>query len=773
MRVFALAFFAGNLVVHRLAVLPGRSGTAVLACLFALIVACGGRRHLFVRVVAGLAVGFCWAWLSAAVRLDERLDPVLEAVDITTDGVIASIPELRSTHTRFLFQPDDPRLPNRIRLNWYSAPRLHAAQRWRLTVRLKRPHGMLNPGGFDYERWLFLRGIGATGYVRPAPSNEVLASRPYSHLLLRVRARISKKLEETLGSRPALGIVEALAIGERSRISSSQWDLFARTGTGHLIAISGLHVGIVAGFLFFVVRGVWVRLPPLSIAVSPPVAAAVIAMLGALAYAALAGFSLPTRRAVVMLAVVLGAVAARRELAAGQGLALALLLVLLTEPLAPLSAGFWLSFGAVAAILLGSASRHTRSAIGSFCRAQYSVFVGLAPVLFIAFSRISLIAPFTNSFMIPLFALCLVPIVLLGTMLALAVPLAGHIVLTFAAWLLELVLPLVDWLGSLSIAQWSPSRRPLWTLLVAIPGLLLCFTPRGFAARILAPFFFLPVCFWRPSGPAVGTFDFVLLDVGQGLAAIVETRNHLLVYDAGAKQGRLDAGSAVIEPYLKHGGHKRIDRVVISHGDADHAGGLATLQRKFEILDLSSGTPETVDGARRCRAGEFWVWDGVSFEILHPDSRVWRGNNASCVLRVSTPGGVLLLSGDIEKAAERRLADHASIAADVVVVPHHGSATSSSQRFVAASAPVHVLFAAGYRNRWQFPRESVARRWSDNGAKLHDTACGGALSVHFDSEGVGPVQSWRQNALRYWHDPPSGSHPGTCAGRVFFAGSAR
>ena len=720
------------------------------------------------------ALGFCWAWLHACQLLCAPFPDELARAPLVVEGRVASIPSVEERRTRFLlkiertWEADGTELEfsGLVRLSCYrDCPTLRAGERWRIDVRLKPRHGSLNPGGFDYERWLFEQGITATGYPRGREAFERLDAGLGAYWLTRWRQRLAEHLAEALGGSPQLGLIQALTLGERGALARATTETFTRTGTNHLVAISGLHVGLVAGGVFWLVRWLWSRSVRLTLLLAAPRAAAIAGLLAGFAYAALAGFAISTQRALIMLAVVLGALFWQRTLRPYHALMLALVGVLAWDPRAVLSYGFWLSFGAVACLLLHLGQRlPSRDLWTRWGRAQWAVGVGLLPLLFLFFGQASLISPLVNLVAVPLFSLLILPLVLIASLLSF-VPVAGldeplRLVADGLGWCLSGL----DWLAEL---PWSAARlpeRPLWAWAAALLGAVLLLAPRGLPGRWQGLFLILPLVAVRPATPGWGEVWFSLLDVGQGQAVVVETGEGVLVYDAGpAYPGGFDMGALIVAPFLQARGIARIDRLIVSHADQDHAGGASGLLERVPAERLLTGEPERLGlaGAEPCLAGETWTWSGVVFRLLHPeraDTRAdLKGNEASCVLEIRIGERSILLTGDVSTRTEEQLVARlgANWRVAVLIAGHHGSATSTSKRLLDATRPEWVLLSSGYANQFGFPARVVRERLAERGIPSLNTALDGAIQFKFGPNGwIEEPRGWRERAGRLWSHRP-------------------
>lgn len=710
------------------------------------------------------AIGFSGTLWRAELRLADRWPEARQGEQVTVTGFIASLPEegperfapregeLLQHTWRFHFEPLDPALPARLRSSWYRTPEhLEGGECWRLTLRLKSPHGSQNPKGFDYEGWLFRQGVGANATVRAAERCDAAGWYP----VLRLRQGIRERLQAALPASPARAVLTALVLGDASGLRDADWDAFRLTGTSHLVAISGFNLAIVAGFAFFVLRWGWGAWPVLTRRWPAQQAAALGAAAVATGYALLAGFEPPVTRALVMLLIGLAAVCLHRHAHPFRVLALAWGVILLADPFAVLGAGLWLSFGAVAAIVwlasgrLGAAP-DWRTAV----RVQLLLTLLLAPLTLFFFQGTAWIAPFVNLVAVPWFAL-LTPFALIAVLLLWLVPVLALPLLRLIEAALAGTHTALRALAETYSDGWLAAAPPTAALLLTLLGATLLTVPRGLPLRGLGLLCLLPLAVPPHLAPTRG-FTLTALDVGQGLAVVVRTAHHTLLFDTGpAYDEGFDAGRAVVVPYLLGQGVRRLDTLLVSHGDLDHRGGAPAVRAALRpVLERGAmaGTP--------CVAGQRWEWDGVRFTLLSgpADAAGERSpdNNGGCVLRVEAGRHAALLPADIEKEAEARLlrSSAASLKADVLLAAHHGSRTSSIPAFVEAVNPEVVIFSAGYANSYRHPRPEVVQRYRRLGSALHMTGHEGALTLQVDPEkGVSEVRAWRAVWPRYWWAP--------------------
>jgi len=710
-----------------------------------------------VRYLAILLLGGLWTLFYSHQVINERLTNEIAGKEISIIGTVSSVPERQQQRIRFEFKPDpSPQysLPKKIRLNWYKPLPVHlnAGEKWQLMVKLKPVRGMINPGTFDYEAWLFQQGIGATGYVRSSTRNHRIETAPF-YSINALRQSLIENIEQELLDSPNIGLVQGLTTGVRHNINQEQWQVLRLSGTNHLLAISGLHIGLAASIGFFLFRFLWSCRANNLLLLTATESGAIGGFIFALFYAALAGFSIPTQRALIMVAVAMVSLIIRRPILSSHVLAISLLCVLIYDPLSVLSAGFWLSFSAVAIILFISQSRYPAPK-WQWARIHTLIALGLSPLLLFFFLETSIIAPIANFVAIPFISLLVVPILLLASILLWLWPPLGNQLLHLVDNLLSFIWPLLDTLASLPFSHWQSPPVPFYYWIPIILACVLLLMPKNFPGKWLGIIALLPLFLWSPAKPNHGEFWFTLLDVGQGHSAVIQTHQHTLVFDAGPKFGEhFNTGTAVVKPFLQHQGVNRIDTLIVSHGDNDHIGGAIPLLNEVATSTILSSTPELLPNAMSCLAGKSWQWDSVNFEILHPNiTDQGSENNLSCVLRVSNTSGSVLLSGDIEKEAEKQLLQRygADLQSTLLIAPHHGSKTSSSADFIDAVSPDFTLFPVAYRNRYHFPHDTVVKRYADRDIKLLNSADHGAIEFKFLTNSILPPITWRQVNKKIW-----------------------
>ncbi|MGY6269502.1 DNA internalization-related competence protein ComEC/Rec2 [Achromobacter denitrificans] len=795
---------AGSGLVQLLPRLPGAGAAWLLAAGCLLASAAGLRaRHAAVRGCAALALGLCAGLLNAGARAQHRLGDAL--ADMHHDAVsrlalrIAELPDGDARGRRFLAElagPAAPGIPSRIQVAWQAAPgaqpgvpELVPGQVWRMALVLRRPHAALNPAGPDAEGRLFANGVRAVGYVRGQP--RLLADRPWATpgvAIERARHHVRVGLRAALGEHRYAPVLIALAIGDQAGVARDDWRLFNRSGITHLVSISGMHVTSIAGIAGLLVAFFWrrARWRGTGLAEHAParVAGGAAAAVVALLYCLLAGWGVPARRTFFMLSVALAATVSRLPVSADRVLACAAAVVVALDPWAPMAPGFWLSFGAVAVLLRiagapfdADAGWRARCAarLAQAARLQLTVTLGLTPLLAYLVHQVSLGSPLANAVAIPAVTFVVTPLALLCAALSVAPGGEGLAALAGRAglWAFDLTMGPVGWVGN---AEWSslPVAAAPWPwLALALAGMGWALQARGWPGRRLGWACMLPLLFWRPDRPEPGYWRMSALDVGQGSAILVETASQALLFDAGPRSyGGSDAGERVVAPFLRARGIRRLDVLVLSHADTDHVGGTravlaaAPVLRSYAAFDLhaflrrdariwpEAGTPAPPRDTQRCRRGQHWEADGVTFTFLHPardGSGALEDRNAdSCVLRVQGAGHSLLLTGDVGVAQERELAAAGLAATDVVLVSHHGSSSSSGRELVAATAARHAIAQAGYLNRFRHPARAVESRWIRAGAAFWRSDRDGAVTAVSGPGGL-DVRAERERARRYWH----------------------
>jgi competence protein ComEC len=772
--VWVAVFLAVALLFHRVSLrAPGswRRGAAAFVAAFSAAVALG-------------LVGFFYGAWRAELRLADALPGAWEGREIEVVGVIDELPQPFERGTRFAFAVErvitpGAAVPERLSLGWYASaraelasdelPALHGGERWDLTVRLKRPHGTVNPHGFDGEAWLLENQLRATGYVRESATNrrlDAFAGRPADYVV-HLREAIRARILAVLDGRAYAGVIAALAIGDERAISPEQWRIFNRTGIGHLISISGLHVTFFATLIGAVVFWLWRRSQALTLALPARKAAAVAGVVAAFVYVLLAGFQVPAQRTLYMLAVAAIGLWLGRPGSASVVWLWALAVVLAWDPWAALAPGFWLSFGAVGLLLYTGVGRAgSPSALGAAARAQWAITLGLVPFMLMLFQQVSLVSPLANALAIPAVTFVVVPL----TLASLVMPwdlllVAAHHVFAWLAVLLE-------YLSALPAAVWQQHAPPLWAVLAGAAGVLWLLAPHGLPGRALGLAWVAPLFLIAPLAPAPGAFQVTVLDVGQGLAVLVQTHAHALLYDTGPRYNEAaDAGGRIVAPVLRATGVSRLDGLVVSHQDSDHSGGALSLLETMPVAWLASSLPadnaivrarlERGEAAQRCLAGQRWRWDGVDFAVLHPvepnySNPKLKANDLSCVLKVSNAAGSVLLTGDIEARTEDDLVrrEGAALRSDLLIVPHHGSRTSSTPAFIAAVAPAVAVFTPGYRNRFGHPRPEIVARYAEAGVHSYRTDYEGALGFAFAPGTALLPRVEREADRRYWRDAP-------------------
>ncbi len=761
--ITALAVLAGVLAAQALpAQLP------VIVNLSVALAALCAMRFPLARWIALIVLAFAWSALRGQWAMDARLPLELEGRDFDVIGVVDELPQRRDDASRFVLRIESAALAGEpvslhglARLSWYSrdVPEIAPCSRWQLRVRLKRPRGLVNTSGFDFERHALERGINAVGYVREATTAREL---PGPMLCVdRWRDRIALGIATIVADPHDANLLQALAVGDTRGLTPADWDVARANGVTHLLSISGFHVGVAALFGAWLARAFCWLLPALLLRLPRPLVESSAALLAAIGYGALAGNSLPTLRTVLMIGVFAMTRATRRNSSVAQSLTLAALALLLVDPLSVLGAGFWLSFVGVAFLMLGlELPRGLTGHLKALGSAQIMMTLSLLPLSFWFFGQTSLLGALSNLLAVPLVSLAIVPLALIAALLLLIwTPLATPFLIA-SAWLAHAQWWLWQVIATWPGAQWTLPEISLLALVLAMLGAVWLFLPRGLPLRWLGLFLFLPLLMPVIKRPPPGGFHALFIDVGQGLSVLVRTREHAMLYDAGARfPSGFDLGSAAVLPSLHGLGIENLDLAIVSHADNDHAGGMAAVLAEWPQADVFGGESGRGDIALRpCRDGQRWDLDGVVIRVLRPlsqDAKGTKSNDQSCVVLVEGQGARLLLSGDIGARIEPAIAN--MLAAEdsrplLLSVPHHGSNGSSSQAFINALHPSLAIASAAWLSRFGHPHALVSKRYADAGVPLLNTADSGAVMIHVAADGSFDVVNQRERRRAYWRE---------------------
>lgn len=772
---FSLSFALGVWLLQQQAALPNLYLAYLLIIPLAfLLLPCSASWKIIFRsflvLSLGLFSGFFYAAWIAQVRIADELPGTWQGRDINLVGVVAEMPRQHERGLSFVFNVErtlsaETHVPQHILLSTYQNDKdptlvFHAGERWQLTVRLKQPHGTSNPYNFDFEAWALERNLRAVGYVHGKGDNQLLDEHVFAiaYYIENIREAVRTHFQQVLGQSPYTGVLSALAIGDQGSIPASQWQIFTRTGVNHLMSISGLHITMLAGMAFSLTYWLWRRSATLTLWLPARKSAALAGLLVALIYALLSGYGVPAQRTVYMLGTVAASLWLSRNIAPSQLLAVALMVVLLLDPWAVISPGFWLSFGAVALIFYITTNRlGLRHWLIEYGRIQWAMSIGLIPPLLAMFQQISLVSPLANAFAIPLVSFVVVPLTLLGALLPLD-------------WLLQLAhqamgacMYALEGLNSMPVAVWTQHAPPLWTIVVGMFGVLWILLPRGVPSRWLGFILLLPMFLIQPDTPLTGSLRLTIFDVGQGLAVAAQTSNHALLYDTGPIfNSEANSGNRILIPSLRGMGIAQLDTLILTHNDADHTGGALSVMQAMPIGVVSSSLPDDspillqAKQTQHCSDGQSWNWDGINFELLHPSVASYtqddfKNNDRGCVLRISAGKNSILLTADIEKNSERRLLElHPDkLSATLLVVPHHGSKTSSTPAFVNAVHPEYAVFTAGYRNHFGHPKEEVVERYRAIASELLRSDEDGAILVEMNADQL-KIERYRKTHARYW-----------------------
>jgi competence protein ComEC len=761
----AITFLSGIMLLQDFSSLPTLYVSLSVTFLLIIFMVFQKPFLTYLKLPALFILGFVWCAVYANIQSSWILPDDLEGKTLKITGIIDTIPVVNEHLTTFLFSIQKIQSGNQIipahglvHLSWQDTKeKLKAGDKWEFSARLKKIHGNRNPGGFDYEAWSLQAGIRANGYIYHDDA-KLIHAYWYQNPLSRIRQHLYDKIIEVVPPSRTSPWIAALAVGIRNGVNSDDWQVLRNTGTNHLMAIAGLHIGFMSSFMYALVNALWRRIPLLTVKWPAQHAGAVAGVLTAIGYSALAGFSLPTQRACLMLVIFFIISLFRRQVTVWHGWSMVLFLVLFINPLSVLTESFWLSFSAVALIIYGLSDRlEVRKWWSKWGRIQWVLTLGLIPLNIWFFQECSLISIIANVIAIPFVGFIIVPCVLLGCfMLLLSSKLAG-IILLFSDKLLNILWGCLTYLSHLSWAVWYHAIPSVFLLLIACIGVIILLLPAGFPGRGFGLIFLFPFLLYQSPIPQVGDAWFTLLDVGQGLSAVIQTQKHLLVFDTGAHlSSDYDMGESVVLPFLRSLNTKKIDMLIVSHRDNDHSGGAKAIINQIPVLSIKTSSPELFSQSSYCLQHEHWQWDGVDFAFLYPTAaQLGLDNDSSCVLRISTHYHQILLPGDIEKSAEKYLVSSIKdeLQSDILIAPHHGSKTSAVNEFIEAVHPKVVLFPVGYRNRYHFPNQAVLNQYKELNVGMYNSGSDGAIRFELSDKDVLVPELFRSENKHYWNYP--------------------
>ena len=726
---------------------------------------------------------YLWAGLYFQFSVNLKLDNRFDNQVVMLSGVIVDIPKIKARSVQFLVKPDfiegySQRLPNKIRLSWYRSNQLPlVGQRWQFRAKLRRPNGFHNPAGFDYERWLLVKGIGATGYIKKSSGN-LLLDQPAWWNINQLRSKVAQSIDQKCEACDNWGLIKALTIGYRGDIRLSQKKILKDSGTAHLLAISGLHIGLISGLFYLLGRWLW-RIYFFRYRFNRLEFSAVLSFTAGLSYAALAGFSIPTVRALIMLGVIFFALKYRLSNNLLNTIATAVVLILIIDPLAVGSTSLWLSIGAL--LIIGLAQyllnnqqldkhhneeiNEQKSWLVKLLLVQGVFTLMFIPLGIVLFGQVNIAGFLANVIAIPAVSFVLLPLALFASFCA-------SVNLPYTEWILivcdrglTFLMGYLEWLLESGLAAIDIGYIPMPLLILSLVGLAILIMPRGIPSKKLALMLVLLSVVWQPEKLEYGSYEMAVLDVGMGTSVIVRTKHHSMIYDFGPGNNHgFSAGSWVVKPYLKRHNIQAPDLMVISHVDQDHSGGFYTFRSNFDSATLISGTPRQLrkrfnldQPVQPCHEVSPWRWDGVDFQFLAFPKKgptialMDDTNNRSCVLKIQGKHSVLL-TGDIEAERENWLVsvDPKYLKSDLLVAPHHGSSSSSTADFINKVLPEAVIFTVGNNNRWNFPKPEVISRYKATQSDIYRTDKHGAVTFYSGSNNF-LIESERIRHPRFWH----------------------
>ncbi len=753
MLIYALNFLLGIVLFSYKNTLEiSSSELAIIFTIFLLILSLFRRfKALSINIII-FALGFAWMGVFSSSIINGKIKDIYLNKSINITGLISELPEISSEKTKFIFNVTDP-FKGKIKLSWYgkNLPTIRTGDKWNLTVKLKNNNGYQNIGGFDYERWLFYQQIDATGYVKSSNNNKLL-EKSQGFSINEIRQDTRNFLQKFLSKLEFGGVINAVIVGDRSFIDKHNWELFKSTNTTHLSVISGLHIGLISGFVFLLASFVSRKCRVCTSHTPSQIIGSYFGIISALLYALIAGFSIPTQRAFIMASVVFISIILRRHHNIWQLYAIALILVLIVNPVSIFSVGFWLSFYVVAVIIY-AASRHKNSHwLYRLIYIQILISIATIPLIAWFFSQGSMLSPIANLIAIPIFSFITTPVSLIGALFSLMhLDYLAKFAFEISNQSLMYLSYILEYLQGFSFNKWRYTQTSSIDLIILIVSVITLILPKQLQLRKLSVLLLILVLYSPTPIPNKNSVLITTLDVGQGLAIVVQTKNHTLLFDTGAAYpSGFNMGDSVINPYLKSKQIKSLDKIIISHGDNDHIGGLDSVLMEFNTDEILSSVPNKIKhNAKTCSSIESWNWDNVIFEMLNINNS-FIGNNGSCVLKISTNKHSILLSADIEKKAERHLVETIGdrLRSDILIAPHHGSKTSSSDKFLQKVRPKFVIISSGYKNRFKHPAKIVMDRYKVNNISTINTNCAGQIDVYLDNSIK--INKYRKDYARYY-----------------------
>lgn len=770
MPIFTLAFLLGDIFLQTFSQLPNTTLIFILLILSVVFSIIDQKCLRYSYLPFAFVLGLAWSTYYASNILAWGLQNEMESKPLVISGYISSLPQSDQWGARFEFKINELQFQNKIeypnayvRLSWKinsEIIKLRVGDKWHLHVKLKRIHGIRSPGAFDFEAWALQKAIRANGYVIANTENRLISHHIYKYPIARFRQYLQIKIHELSPKTPTSHWLMSLIIGERQGISQEDWRILRNTGTNHLMAIAGLHIGIIAGFMHLFVSWIWRRIPRLVLFKPAAEIGACASLFIAFIYSEVSGFSIPAQRACLMLSIIILATLSKRVIQSWTAWSLALLIVLLINPLSILTESFWLSFCTLALIIIGMQGRLSPSGVWwKWGRVQWVIAIGLIPITLFFYQEFSLVSFIANSIAIPWLGFAILPFCFLSSIILLISPQVAHLLLLIADKSLASLWKFLAFMANMELATWHVYIPSIGLFFLMMVGFCILLLPAGVRGKWIGIIWILPVILNKPLTPNRNDFWLTILDVGQGLAIVVQTKNHLMIYDAGPNyNGHMDMGEDVIIPYLKTQNIKKIDKLIISHGDNDHIGGAQALIHAFPINEIQTSVPEKfkINTSHSCLAGESWKWDNVNFTFLYPNkNQLHLGNDSSCVLKINNRKHAVLLTGDIEKSAEKYLVSQNQniLKSDILIVPHHGSKTSGLAEFIALVHPKIVVYAIGYKNRYHFPHPNIFEAYKKINSIPFDTVTSGAIifKITNDNELIDEPEKYRVIHKKYWN----------------------